>query len=104
MRLMGRLYAEPGEIRLLVHRQFEEVSRRFRAALERCLPRLAAVDLLWGFFFMVGAMAHTMVAGQMLQHLAGGQCDTSDVEDTIQRLQRFMVAALRGPGPEGEVN
>ncbi|NKB68019.1 MAG: TetR family transcriptional regulator [Candidatus Latescibacteria bacterium] len=104
MRLMGRLYAEPGEIRLLVHRQFEDVAHRFRAALEASLPQLASADIMWGFFFSVGTMAHTMMAGQMLDLLTQGQCDTGDVEDTIQRLQRFAVAGLRACGPEEEAH
>jgi hypothetical protein len=36
----------------------------------------------------------------MLQILSKGECDPSDVEGTLQRLEAFMIAGLAAPVAE----
>ena len=95
MCLMGRLHTEPHELKMVIFEQFREVFQRFTAALHRCLPDLPEEDMLWRLFFTVGSMAHTMSAGQILEHFAGGRCDPTDVEGTIHRLTAFAAAGFR---------
>ena len=93
--LLGRLYSEPTELRMVVIDEFKEVLARFNSALHRVLPDLAHEHLTWRFFVTVGSMAHLMSAGDLLNTLTQGRCDPSDVEATLQHLIDFSAAGFR---------
>ncbi|MFT5087957.1 MAG: AcrR family transcriptional regulator [Candidatus Latescibacterota bacterium] len=97
MCLMGRLYSEPRaeELKGMFFAEFKEVFERFIPALQRSLPTVAKVDILWRFFFMVGSMAHLMSASNVLSHASGGLCDPNDTESNLQRLVDFSAAGFR---------
>ena len=98
--LMGRIYSEPIQVRQTIFALFDEVIRRFPAAVRRILPDLPVDELMWRLHFMVGAMAQTAMASETIKELTGGLCDPSDVEGTIERLTGFVVAGLRAPATE----
>lgn len=96
--LIGRLYTEPGEFAVrLFKQQFEHLARRFVPALQRALPELPRVELVWRLHFAIGALAHTMAASKMLELMSGGSCEISDVEGTLTRLKAFVLAGLSSP-------
>ena len=96
--LIGRLYTEPGEFAVrLFKQQFEHLARRFVPALQRALPELPRVELVWRLHFAIGALAHTMAASKMLEMMSGGSCEISDVEGTLTRLKAFVLAGLSSP-------
>ena len=98
--LMGRLYSEPGEFIHKVYKDhLEPVARRFVGAFQGALPELSKAELLWRLHFSFGAVAHTMGAGKLLRALSEGECDPSDVEATLARLEAFMIAGLSAPVP-----
>jgi AcrR family transcriptional regulator len=99
MRLIGRLFSEPSEFKMVIHEQFEEVRRRFFAAFQAVLPNLGPEELFWRFHFMVGAMAHTAAAGEILEHISGGHCDQSDPEATLRRMTAFVAAGFKADLP-----
>jgi AcrR family transcriptional regulator len=99
--LMGRLYMEPRDFVEKVYKNhLEPVAERFIRAYERALPGLPRVELIWRMHFSIGALAHTMGGSHMLQILSNGECDPSDVEGTLQRLEAFMIAGLAAPVAE----
>lgn len=101
IRLMGRIYTEPGgELGDLLAAQFQEILRRFTAALSRTLPHLPAAELTWRFHFMVGAMVHTIADPAKIHRLSGGLCDPDDVDEVGRRLATFIAAGLAAPLPE----
>ena len=101
--LMGRIYTEPAEfVEQLYKDHLEQVAMRFIRAYERALPDLPRVELLWRLHFSIGALGHTMGASHILRLLSEGQCDLSDVEETIRRLEAYMLAGLRAPVAEVE--
>jgi len=104
IRLMGRMYSEPSEaLQELIGRQFEEIIRRFSAALARTLNHLPPAEVHWRFHFCVGSMVHTISDPARIQHVSGGLCDPSDVEATTARLISFLAAGLQAPAtPIGE--
>ena len=96
--MIGRLYTEPGEFAVrLFKQQFEHLARRFLPALQRALPELPRVELVWRLHFAIGALAHTMAASKMLEMMSGGSCEISDVEGTLTRLKAFIIAGLTSP-------
>jgi AcrR family transcriptional regulator len=96
--LIGRLYTEPGEFAVrLFKQQFEQLARRFVPALQRSLPELPRVELVWRLHFAIGALAHTMAASKMLEMMSDGSCEVSDVEGTLTRLKAFVLAGLASP-------
>ncbi len=104
-RLIGRVYAEPGDLfARMVHEQFGEVKARFVVAFRRALPGLPDVELFWRFQFLIGAMAHTMARLDHIQVISDGLCDPNDMDGMLERLIAFAVAGFRAPvaAPKGE--
>jgi len=100
--MMGRLYTEPSELLENVYKKFEPVVTRFIHAYQRALPGLPRNELIWRMHFAIGAIGHTLAASHLLRILSDGQCDPSDVEGTIKRLEAFMIAGLKAPVTEVE--
>jgi AcrR family transcriptional regulator len=101
--LMGRLYTEPSEYLEKIYKsKIEPVAERFIQAYERALPGLPRNELVWRLHFSMGAIGHTLAASHVLRMLSDGQCDPSDVEGTLKRLQTFMLAGLTAPVEEVE--
>ncbi len=96
--LMGRLYFEPIEIRIKILYMFEEVVRRFTEAIGDCLPNLNKNELFWRFHFMVGSMAFTMCSSDIVEAFPGSR-PRGDVDESVERLVRFVSGGLGAPGP-----
>jgi len=99
MNLMGRLYSEPGDLKFAILKQFEEIAQRFGAALHRALPILPPDELFWRFHFMIGSMAFTLVAGDVIEHRSEGRIILDDVDANVERLVSFIAGGLRAPLP-----
>jgi AcrR family transcriptional regulator len=94
--LMGRMYTEPGDLGLrIIEAEMGEIARRFGAALRRAVPDLPEHELYWRMHFAVGALAHTLAGGRLLQIVSQGQCGLSDVEAIRRRMIRFVCAGLK---------
>ncbi len=100
MCLVGRIYFEPSELTHTILEQFDEVFRRFTAALHRALPHLPRPELLWKFFFTIGCMVFPLVGTEIISHKTGGLCNPDDVEGTIRRLVSFISAGMLAPVPD----
>ncbi len=95
MHLMGRIYSEPGDFKLVILGQFKEVAQQFTEAFAQALPHLSRRELYLRLHFTLGAMAHTVVAGEILTHFSSGESDVEEIGDTIDRLTTFLAAGLR---------
>lgn len=105
VQFMGRALAEPADdLRSLIVDEFKEVIERFTQALARALPAIPPQEIAWRFHFMVGAMAHTVAAGYLvekrLEHL--GIKDPQDPETVTQRLVSFLESGWRSPPSQRE--
>lgn len=98
--LMGRLYTEPELAERIMREHMFPLGQRFIGAYQRALPDLDRVELMWRIYFCIGAMAHTLGSSHILRLFSDGQCDPSDVEGTIRRLEAFMIAGLKAPVAE----
>lgn len=96
--LLGRMYTEPkGFIIRLFNQHFRELASRFRAAFGRVLPGLPVEDLLWRIHLMIGGLAHTLAAPNLLHAISDGRCDPTDVEEALRQLTAVFAAGLRAP-------
>jgi hypothetical protein len=96
--IMGRIFTESAELTEQVfQKHLAHVARRFLPAFQRALPDLPQVELLWRLQFVFGVMSHTMGAGRIVHTISKGQCDVTDVEGTMRRMETFLLAGLRAP-------
>lgn len=95
MRLMARIYVEPGKIWAPIFELFEDVVRRYSAAFSRALPQLSKSDLIWRFHFMVGAMCHTLLDTQGISLLSQNNVPLKSTEELIEELVSFTAAGFK---------
>ncbi len=100
LRLGGRLQYEPSEkLHDIFLSQFEEVIRRFDAALTKAFPGVHRRELFWRMHFVVGAMFYTWTCHSDLERVSGGMCKVTDYGELVDRLVAFGAAGFRAPFP-----
>ena len=98
LRLVGRIHSETNEeFRASFIQQFDTVFKRFTHALQRTLPHLDSAELTWRMFFLVGAMAHTMLWSDSVSHLA--RSTSHQPEDLLESLIQFATAGMSSTIP-----
>lgn len=98
--MMSRIFTESSEVTAKVfEKHLAHVSVRFFHAVGRALPGIPQTELVWRMLFMMGAVAHTVGGANVLRVISGGQCDPSDTEGTLRRLEAFLLAGLQAPLP-----
>jgi AcrR family transcriptional regulator len=96
MHLMGRLYAESGQVAQAVFSaQFGDVAQRFLQALQRALPQIPHEELMWRVHFMIGAMAHTFRGTDLTEAVTEGFWQPSQAEPVLERLIKFLAGGLK---------
>jgi len=99
VRLMGRLYGE-GLMPMIAERHFKTVVMRFLASFGKALPELSENQLKLRLQFMVGAMAHSIIA----LPVTGAACAEYDAESLTQELVAFLSGGLRAPAVRQAAN
>ena len=101
MRLISRSIQEPNEeLKTFMSREFDEIIKRFDAAILRAVPGLVKEELFWRMSFLFGALHHG------LEHWARFESmpippglDPAhlrpDIEGFIQRFITFAAAGMR---------
>ena len=92
VRLMGRMYGE-GLMPMIAERHFKTVAMRFLASFGKALPELSENQLKLRLQFMVGAMAHSIIA----LPVTSVACAEYDAESLTQELVAFLSGGLRAP-------
>jgi len=101
VKLLGRTLFEPtGELRSTLVQEFREVGERFTEAIAGALPEARKEEIVWGFHFMVGSLAHTVAARYMVSHRL--EClhlpEENDAETITERLVSFLLSGWQGMG------
>jgi len=103
-RLFGSAVSQPDPaLRDFIGAQFQEVAKRFNAALLRALPDLDEREIFWRMLFMVGSMAHSMAMSDQLHKVSHGLCDPHDTEGISRRLVPFLAAGFRSSSRDVDV-
>ncbi len=95
--MSSRFYTEPGNHWIPVIHSFDEVKKRFFAALKGALPGLRDEEIFWRIHFMIGVMCHTLADTGRLTLISEGLCDPSATEDVLNRLIGFVAAGMNAP-------
>lgn len=96
--MMARIFTESSVITEKVfQKHLAHVAQRFLPAFHRALPGISQTELMWRLLFTMGAVAHTIGGSKLIRVLSQGQCDPTDVEGTIRRLEAFLLAGLQAP-------
>lgn len=107
VQFLGRALADPAdELRSLIIDEFKEVIERFTQALAQALPTIPRQEIAWRFHFMVGAMAHTVAAGYLVENRLEqlGLKDPQDPEQVTRRLVSFLESGWRSSSSQPESN
>jgi len=105
VQFLGRALADPAnDLRSLIVEEFKEVIERFTQALAQALPSIPPQEIAWRFHFMVGAMAHTVAAGYLVENRLGhlGIKDLQGPETVTRRLVSFLESGWRSPASQRE--
>ncbi len=94
MRVVARINADPSSsIHQTFLRHFDEIRRRFHAALRSSLPELSTTEIERRFHYGIAAMMHTFCWGQ---HLDCFRIDpTEPRERVLSSLIEYAAAGLR---------
>jgi AcrR family transcriptional regulator len=100
--LMGRVFAQSAEfLERFFRENLAEVTQRFLSAFERALPGMPREEVYWRLHFLIGSMAHTMIAGEFFQMVTGGLCRVDDVDGLVRRMVSVFTAGFQARGGEG---
>lgn len=95
-KIMGRMYTEPGDwMERMFASLFAPLVARFMPAFARALPGIGPKEIGWGLHFSVGSMVHSLAARPLLEHLAPGASESTDVAELEEKLVRFTTAGMR---------
>ena len=104
LRLVGQIHTQPKEeIRTVFVSQFDQVLDRYTKALMRALPSLDPDEVRRRMFFVVGAMAQTMIWGeQFASRTSQGAHNLRQIRESLVRFAAAGFAAealtqVRGP-------
>lgn len=103
MRVVARINADPSSsIHQTFLRHFDEIRRRFLAALERALPELSSTEVERRFHFGIAAMMHTFCWGKHVECLCTHPAEPS--ERVLSSLIEYAAGGLRAPRGTVDIN
>jgi AcrR family transcriptional regulator len=97
-RLRAMLSVEHNELAAsLIAKHFDAASTRFIDALAASLPHLSRAEVMWRFYFLLGALYFARVNPARIIHLSGGACDAGNVDSVLEQMVPFLAAGFRAP-------
>lgn len=100
MRIVGQAHTDPDRsVRSAFMAQFKKIRERFIPACREALPDLPPEELEIRFYFVVGAMAHTLAWSKMASGLPEFKVFDMGVNELLDRLVGFAAAGMRAPVP-----
>jgi len=78
--------------------------QRFVPHLRRTLPELDEADIHWRLHFVLGALHYTITDLKRLDQVSGGLCDTTNMDEAVERIVSFCEAAFRAGPCSGQLS
>ena len=103
MQLLGRLSRDPGRrIERILLKQYDPIWRRFSQAFRDALPHLSRQTIYWRYFYLLGTLYFLTSARQWLPSRTENLCHPDQVDEVIESMVPFLVAALMAPESSAE--
>lgn len=97
-RLIGRIYfADSPALKGVIAGEVRTRLAQFLDLMQDALPRIPAEEIMWRFFFSIGAMIHTLAASKNLEFISDGLCKASDIDKVLERLISYAVEGMQSP-------
>ncbi|MFC1665234.1 TetR/AcrR family transcriptional regulator [Pseudomonadota bacterium] len=98
VRLATRLHNEPSKLaKAVLSKVFDASTVRFIEAIQKSLPKLAAEDVYWRLFFMIGVFIYTVSDSGRLEAISKGKCSSNNFDEAIKQITPFLVAGFNTP-------
>jgi AcrR family transcriptional regulator len=95
MQIAQQMHDHPDErLRSLVLSSFVPTARRFISAIQRSLPEIPPGEVAMRFYFVVGAMIHTLTWEQKSSILQKEGFPSLSIEEVMERLVHFATAGM----------
>lgn len=78
----------------LMDEHFDPVVLKLVGILKRALPDYSEEDIFWGYYFVTGALMHTLARTGRIDRLSGGACSSDDFPAIKKRMAKFMAAGF----------
>lgn len=95
-RLMAFLHSESSHLqpRVQVHK-YDQVVDQFIEELRKSMPHANESILHWGVYFLRSSVINLLLDTRLVDDQSAGLCDSGDVEEAIQNLQRFFSSGFQ---------
>jgi AcrR family transcriptional regulator len=95
-RMLGRVFGDPSlTIKQLMSPAVQEVVERFRPAFRAAMPGASVAAVALGLHFAIGATAHWLGAGNVLEMICGEEHTPPQREEASRGLVVFACAGMR---------
>jgi AcrR family transcriptional regulator len=95
VRLLARVYNEPGDMLRYMEPAIRQIAGRFGAAIEKALPGVGRRTVSVAMMFSIGSTAHYLAAGPMLDSISQGAASHLERAFVLDSLVRYSAAGLR---------
>ncbi len=100
MRLVGRFHSDTNpKMEAMLIKQFEEILKRFTAALQEALSELTPEEVIRRMHFVIGGMAHTLAWSEKISLLCGQNHEDSLSSELLEDFVQFAAAGMAAPVP-----
>ena len=95
-RLMAFLYSEASHLqpRVQVHK-YDQVVNQFIEEFRKSMPHASEPTLHWGIYFLRSSVINLLLDTRLVDDQSAELCDSGDVEEAIQNLQRFFSSGFQ---------
>lgn len=100
IRLQARMHTEPPRFAEQLRREvYDEVARRFVAAIRRTTPGLSARTAYWRMILVVGAYMYAHADSHRLERVSGGLCNPDNLDEMLEQITTFVAGGFSAPEP-----
>ena len=108
-KMLGRMSSSPNpEVRSILFKTFDDVSRRFVDMMSCACPDLSREELFWRLTCVYGSMMYAQADNGRIRTLAGDAFDSGNMDDALKYMIPFLTAGFTQPptpatgGADGE--
>lgn len=101
VRIQARLHNEPEEVAFKLRSDtYDEVTKKYIAALAKVLPHLSYDEVTWRMTFLIGTYLFMLSGVDRLGDLSDGKLHAGDAGEVVTRLVAFLEGGLQAPSSE----